>query len=194
MVPVKFLVKNPPYMAGEVAGFIDSEAAKLVEAGVATYYDPSEVPEGSEADPFPTSPPVSPVTPTQTPSHATATNAFSGDVQAGMVPPFVQSETAPGRVEPGFQRRERTGENQGQADLDHPDADIPGNDPGNTSLAEAHLGMLDKDTGDDLIDDPVERARFEAGNEPAGTGSLFSGSGEGLEGLSTRPKPDGQDD
>lgn len=37
LVPVQFLRKNPPYMAGDVAGFPAEYAARLVKAGRAAY-------------------------------------------------------------------------------------------------------------------------------------------------------------
>jgi hypothetical protein len=39
MVQVKFVQKFAPYQAGEVAGFSEDRAAKLVSSGIAEYLD-----------------------------------------------------------------------------------------------------------------------------------------------------------
>ena len=38
MIPVRFLEKCPPYNAGDVAGFEPTEAARLIDRGVAERY------------------------------------------------------------------------------------------------------------------------------------------------------------
>lgn len=42
-MPVKFLKSHRSYVKGDVAGFSEGEAAKLIKAGVAKAYDPDEV-------------------------------------------------------------------------------------------------------------------------------------------------------
>ncbi len=40
MKSVRFLLPNPPYQLGEVAGFEDEVAKRLVQSGKAEYYKP----------------------------------------------------------------------------------------------------------------------------------------------------------
>ncbi len=49
MIPVRFLAGQPPYNAGEVAGFPDAEAERLIATGVAEAYVAEGAPEVNKA-------------------------------------------------------------------------------------------------------------------------------------------------